>query len=593
MMAPLGVPGLTKTTNLIYEPTPRVRVRAEYMSDAYEALGRVIETVSRAGKENDAVESVAWDQFKDSAQRLTGDMRKVRRHYGNAVEEFGRFVTESGRLHLKVTDLIASYNLLVDELLLLRSQHSSAVAASTPTAHDVLSTLSADPVSGNEQLQERIDAGRREAAGLSERIAALQAEAEQKWDSIGSAERRQQELADAAASALAGAREASGLNDGLWGNLGAFLAGLLDVVISVLKIIVMVLLVVLTLVTLILTPFIGPGPAAGLLLLTIFVAGALFVAQVVRAALEGLDFGAFMAAIGAAALHFGAVVLGAFLGGVAGAFIKGLLGSLGPVIAGAVAAAVRTAVQSGVTTLVDETLVEGLLELGGPEARQLYDELVNSPAGQFLEVQAAGFGGGFADTSGVTSMAENAGGALGEALEPMVDAAGDIAGGITDAAAAIGGGLDEIFGTGSTDLLRDAGVDIGGDILRGENAGDALVGGLRGAATDWLEQRVDSFLDHAESLADGLPGDVLGAFDDAGLGGLEGVLNGAGLGELLDYGQALANGQDPLSLAANVVGVGGAPTSIEAWIPPGAREEVMAAAAPGGVTMSWIGTGDD
>ena len=622
-MAPVGMPGVTVVSNGIYAPTGRVRVRAEYMSETYEALGRVIAILSRAGRENDAVESVAWDQFKDSAQKLTGDMRSVRKHYGHAVTEFGRFVSESDRLHADVEGLVASHNQLLEQLYPLRQRLAEAEAAAAPSPSEVLSSIVAAGESGAAELQQRIQDSTREAAALLDQIVQLQSKANEAWEAIAAAEVRQGQLAREAADALSGARDVSGLNDGFLGNLSAFLSGLLDIVISVLKVVVMILLIVLTLVTLVLTPFIGPAPAAGLLLLTIFVAGALFVAQVVKAALDCVDFGAFMAALGAAALHFGAVVLGAFLGGIGGAFVKGLLGSLGPLIAGAVAAAVKTAIQQGITRLVDATLVDGLLELGGPEARQIYDELVGGPAGQILEKQFGGIGSGLADSTGAAGLATDAGAAVARgtgletALDAVVDATSGVVGTADDLARQFGGALDSIFGEGTADHLRDAGVGLAGDVLQGENVGESLLDRAAEFGMDWLEDRVDSFLSKAEDyavgrfteLSDGTAADdvrglshdlgadldpVDQAFQDAGLGGFEKMLDKAGLGDITDFGRALAEGKDPISLGLDILSPGEAAQAMNDWIvDTDGIGEVMAATSELPATFSWVGSSDD
>lgn len=589
--------GALYQSNAVYQPSPRVRRRAASMRDTHEALGRALEVLSAAGRHYDRVESVAWDEFKLKAQQLTGDMRDVHAHYGNAVDEFGAFVTGSESLYGEADAAIASHNALFEEILTLSEQFSHARESGQTTTQAYTQAVF-DGTS--EALVEQLREGQERAAALAEQILRLRMQAADQIEAYWQARVAQQRLADQAAEALRGARDVSGLNDGFWGNLSGFLSGLLELVISVLKVIVMVLLVVLTVVTLVLTPLIGPGPAAGLLLLTIFVAGALFVAQVVRAALDCVDFGAFLAAFGAAALHFAGVVAGAFLGGLAGALAKGLLGSLGPAIAGAVAAAVKVSVQRGVTQLVDDVLVEAVLDAGGPEAREIYNELMDSPATAVLEGQAEAFGTAAAAKSGFEAAAERFG----------ADVATDAAGVASDAGAVVdqlASGVDSVFGEGTADLLGDALSDFAGDVMSGENVGDSLLNGLQANGVDWLEQRADGFLglaealgfgegfgvgeasDFASQLAGGAnPIDI--AFDATGLGGFEDLLEGAGLGDLRDYGASLMSGQDPLGAGLDALGgADGAAEQIPRWFDAAGREEVVAAAGAATPDLSWVG----
>ncbi|QJU54265.1 hypothetical protein SCB71_14040 [Herbiconiux sp. KACC 21604] len=461
-------------------------------------------------------------QAAEQLRQLSGD--GFRSHAVSAL------VSSAGDAASSITQAHARYDeasqALLEYVRPMRDAHDRARML-TAASHDL--TYRADEVRARfvEADQQAQLPGPEQPAALA-RAEQLRAEWDQLQRELSQAETewnaardQLRHAASVAAARIHRGNEFGDLNDSFWDDLGdlfdivQLVANILSVVLKIVSLVLTVLAVVFAVLAVVMPLF--AAVAAALFGYAQLVNIAIAVLALLQFALNGFHLLDLVVAGLAVLAAFGGAALGGALGAAAKSAAAGATRIVGEAASSAIGEIAKQAVAKGIEAVTD-TVVDGVLSLGGSEARSIYDSL-NPLAGDFLD---ATFGSG---VDSFTSTMEGLGEKVGADFAEGIDASG-LGAAITaaadfgrPAAAALGTAFDSVYTTGSS--IADAVGRAASSVQQtlDQAARDALAP-LAGSGFEHVADRLQHDLgsvlggpdvsDKVGNLVSGALGDVIG-----------------------------------------------------------------------------------
>ncbi|ARJ05676.1 hypothetical protein GCM10010988_07930 [Cnuibacter physcomitrellae] len=407
--------------------------------EAAEAIARAAQQLRALS--GDGFRSQAVDAIVETAAEAAESVTKAHTRYAEAAEALIEYAGPMRDAHDRAESVIAANPQTVDQLAWLQPQLDDARRTAETPGPD-----QAPAVALVTQLQAQVD-----------QLHVQLAQAQEAWNAARDDMNR---AAAVAAARIHRGNEADDLNDSFWDSLGdlfdigRIIADIVSVILKIVSVILTVLSVVFAALSVVMPAF---AAIAGMLFLYAkLVNVAIAILALLQFAMNGFHLLDLALAGLAVVAAYGGAALGSALGSAAKAAAAGASSVAGSTVSTALGELAQQAVSQAAGGLTDQ-VVDGILDLGGPGARGLYDSI----SGIGHDALQSAFGD---DVTSFSNTVEGLGAKVGSDLAEGVEASG--LGSVVRTASSAAGqvaaqaGLvtDAVYGVGSSvvDTVRNA-----------------------------------------------------------------------------------------------------------------------------------------